>query len=296
MGEISALTEVMDYRRRPALADFDVLREGIVERAEVVGEGAVVDTKGFGGGDGNVEHGPLVLQGLAVGGAFRQEIVYLCAFASDTEGSDASLLNLVLKEVQETVVLKVVGFNLMEEPGVDVVGAEGGEAALERGPGLEEEAGAFDSSEAEDEPVGAKDRLDAGEGTATQAAHRLVFKDRFDGIGVEPNGETGIVFKALAMEAGKIGFGAPAGDVGVEVGEGWYCEADLLPDGVVLTSYSGEASELEGSLVVASEFGFVEGPAAGFDAGARLKSMGSNSRIWPPHLVVVPPLARKRPV
>ena len=92
--------------------------------------------KGPEGVDGRVENGPLVLQGAAVGGAFGEEGGDLVGAAADAEAADGSLLNEVFEEAEEGVVLEIAGGDFVEEPEVDVVGAEGGEAAVEGGPGL----------------------------------------------------------------------------------------------------------------------------------------------------------------
>ena len=120
----------------PAAAEVGVAGEGGVEVAEVFGEGAVVDAEGWAGRDGGVEYGPLVLEGAAVGGTGGEEGGYFVAAAADAEGADGSLLDLGFEKVEEAVVAEVGDFHFVEEPDVDAVGAQGGEAAVERGLGL----------------------------------------------------------------------------------------------------------------------------------------------------------------
>ncbi len=95
-----------------------------------------MDAEGFGRWNGGVKNRPLVLQGAAVGGALGEEGGDLRGVAADAEGTDGSLLNEIFEEAEKVVVLQVGGAGFVEEPEVDVVGAEGGEAAVEEGASL----------------------------------------------------------------------------------------------------------------------------------------------------------------
>ncbi len=73
-----------------------------------------------------------------------EEIGDFVAATANAKGADGSFFHLVFEKMEEAIVLKVAGFDFVEEPEVDVVGAEGEEAAVERGFGLGGcEGGAF---------------------------------------------------------------------------------------------------------------------------------------------------------
>ncbi len=119
-----------------------------------------------------------------------------------------------------------------------------------------------------------EDRLFACESAAAKGAHGLAFEDWLDGVGVKPECQCGVVFEGLAMETGKVGLRAPAGEVRFEVFEGWGGLVYFTPDGFVVSGDSGQTFKLEGTFVVAGELCFREGPAAGFDGGACLEVEG----------------------
>ena len=114
-----------------------------------------------------------------------------------------------------------------------------------------------------------EDGFDAGEGAAAEAGGGVAFGDEFDGVGVEPEVEVGVGGEGLVVEAGEVRLGAPAREVGFEVGELGEGQAEVAPDGGVVALDFGETFEVEGSLVERGEFGLGEGPAAFGDAGAR---------------------------
>ncbi len=96
----------------------------------------MVDAEGVGRGDCSVwyrgvEHGPFILQGVTVSGALCEEGGDFIGAAANAEGADASLFNLRLEEPEEAVVSKIAGRCFVEEPQVNLAGAEGGEAAVE---------------------------------------------------------------------------------------------------------------------------------------------------------------------
>ena len=141
VGEGFGAAEVRVDRCGPALAEGFVIDDRLVNGVEVFCEGAVVYAKGCGGPDGDsgdwgVENGPLVLQGAAVGGVGGEDGGDFVRAAADAEGADGSLFYFGLEEGQESVVLQVGGGGFVEEPEVDVVGAEGEEAAVEGGFGV----------------------------------------------------------------------------------------------------------------------------------------------------------------
>jgi hypothetical protein len=76
------------------------------------------------------------LENAAVGGAVCEERWDGVDAAAYAEGADGSLLDFGLEEGEEGVVGEVVGFGFVEEPEVDVDGAEGAEAAIKRGFGF----------------------------------------------------------------------------------------------------------------------------------------------------------------
>jgi hypothetical protein len=108
--------------------------------------------------------------------------------------------------------------------------------------------------------------------------------------------EVGVGDEGFVVEPGEVWLGAPAGEIGFEVGELGEGLAEVAPDGGVASLDFGEALEVEGSLVKRGQFGLGEGPAAFRNFWARVKSRASSSRIWPPQRTVVPPLTRMRPV
>jgi len=112
-----------------------------------------------------------------------------------------------LRGVAVDVVLKV----LTEE-----AGAVPGQATGAR---LQEEAGAFDAAESEDVALRTEDGFDAGEGSAAEASGGFAFGDEFDCACVEPEVEVGVGGEGSVVEAGEVWLGAPAGEVGFEVGE-----------------------------------------------------------------------------
>lgn len=83
-----------------------------------------------------VKDGPLVLQGTAVGCARVEDGGDFVSAAADAEGADRSLFDFGFEQGQEGVVLQIAGGCLVEEPEVNVVAAEGSEAAVEGGFGL----------------------------------------------------------------------------------------------------------------------------------------------------------------
>ena len=106
-----------------------------MERTELVGKGAVVDTEGlrsryWGIKNWGIKDRPLVLQSTAVSRAFGQKSGDFVGAAADAEGADGSLLDFGFKEVKESIVLQVVGGGLVEEPEIDVISAQSGEAAV----------------------------------------------------------------------------------------------------------------------------------------------------------------------
>ncbi len=86
---------------------------------------------------------------------------------------------------------------------------------------------------------------------------------------MKPEVDAGVGGEGLVVEAGEIWLGAPAGKVGFEVGELGEGEAEVAPDGGVVSLDFGESFEVEGSLVERGQFGLGEGPAAFGDTGAR---------------------------
>ncbi len=146
VGEGFGVAEVGVGGGGPALAEGFVFDDRFVDGVEVFCEGAVVDSEGLGGGvwDLRVEKGPFVLQGTAVGGVLGEEGWDFAGAAADAEGADGSLFYFGFEQLQESVVLEVPGGGLVEEPEVDVIGAEGEEAAVEGGFGVDGgEGGAF---------------------------------------------------------------------------------------------------------------------------------------------------------
>src|SRR6202044_252989 len=97
--------------------------------------------------------------------------------------------------------------------------------------GLEEEAGALDSAEGEDVVTGAEDGFDAGEGSAADALRGFALKQKLDGAGVEPKVDVGVGCESFVVEAGEVGLGTPAGEVGFEVCELGEREFHIAPDG-----------------------------------------------------------------
>ena len=106
-----------------------------MERTELVGKGAVVDTEGlrsryWGIKNRGIKDRPLVLQSTAVSRAFGQKSGDFVGAAADAEAANGSFSNFGLEEGEKGVISEVGGYGFMEEPEVDVIGAEGDEAAV----------------------------------------------------------------------------------------------------------------------------------------------------------------------
>ncbi len=82
----------------------------------------------------------------------------------------------------------------------------------------------------------------------------FVLEEEVDGVGVQPDLEIG-GFECFAVQAREVGLGAPAGEIGLQLGEGWFGEAEGFPDVGVVAERSAEAFEVEGAAVEGFELG-----------------------------------------
>ncbi len=96
----------------------------------------MMDAEGARCGGYGIEHGPLELKGGAVPRHAREEVGNLVAAAADAKGANRTGFDGVFEETKKSVVTEFVGSDFVQQPDVDVIGLEGRERAVERGPGL----------------------------------------------------------------------------------------------------------------------------------------------------------------
>ena len=106
-----------------------------------------------------------------------------------------------------------------------------------------------------------EDGFDAGEGAAAEAGGGVAFGEELDGVGVQPEVEVGVGGEGLVVQAGEVGLGAPAREIGLEVGELGEGEAEIAPDGVVASLDLARPSRWRARRR-RGQFGLGEGPAA----------------------------------
>ena len=143
---------------------------------------------------------------------------------------------------------------------------------MARRPWLQKEASGFDGSQRKHIPPRAECRFLPGEGAAAHAGGAaVVVPKEFDGIGVEPELDAGIVFEAAAMQTRKVRLRAPTGQVEVEIGEAGRGFAEHLPYVTIAGQARVQAFYLKGTRVKRGEVCFAKGPAAARDPGMRLE-------------------------
>ena len=120
---------------------------------------------------------------------------------------------------------------------------------------LQEEADAFDGAHAEDEKVGVDEDFASLLGAYAKSADGLFVHKEFDGVGVEPDLEVGGGLESLGAQAREVGLRTPTGEIGLQIGEGWFGDAEGFPDVGIVAENVAEALEVERTAIKRLEFG-----------------------------------------
>src|SRR5271170_5991302 len=88
---------------------------------------------------------------------------------------------------------------------------------------------------------------------------------------MEPEVDVGVGREDVVVEAGEVGLGTPAREMGLEIGKLWGRQVEITPDCLVVSFDVGKPLEVEGALVVRDKFAAGEGPAAAGNTGTRLE-------------------------